>query len=133
MTHPHVNLPLWSRKISFTHLFFEVAAVAEPYYNLANLEKAGTGVKQKEFIRRIGKSRAGARATHQRGGRSRGYFFVRAAGLGDTRTGHAAAHCQPLPYIYRRRRAIIAARGIFAAGGGGGAPRAPGRAEKPRG
>jgi hypothetical protein len=34
----------------FTFYFFEVAVPAKPYYNLANLEKAGTGVKQKEFI-----------------------------------------------------------------------------------
>src|SRR5271155_1224578 len=99
MTHPHVNLPLWSRKISFTHLFFEVAAVAEPYYNPANLEKAGTGVKQKEFIRRIGKSRTGARAAHQRGGGPRGHLFFGAAGLGDSGAGLAAAPPQPLPRV----------------------------------
>ena len=37
-------------KILFTPRFFEVAAPLKPYYNPVNLEKAGTGVKQKEFI-----------------------------------------------------------------------------------
>jgi hypothetical protein len=39
--------------VVFHFLFFLVAAPLKPYYNPANLEKAGTGVKQKEFIRRI--------------------------------------------------------------------------------
>jgi hypothetical protein len=38
------------QKISSINVFFEVAAVPEPYYNPANLEKAGASVKQKEFI-----------------------------------------------------------------------------------
>jgi hypothetical protein len=43
MTHP------CAAKI-FDDRFFEVAVPRKPYYNPANLEKAGTGVKQKEFI-----------------------------------------------------------------------------------
>jgi hypothetical protein len=36
-----------SRKILFFAGSFEVAALLKPYYNPANLEKVGTGVKQK--------------------------------------------------------------------------------------
>jgi hypothetical protein len=44
-----VNSPLffWTRKFLFRCRFFEVAAFPKPYYNPANLEKVGTGVKQK--------------------------------------------------------------------------------------
>jgi hypothetical protein len=37
----------------------------KPYYNPANLEKAATGVKQKEFIQQIGKAAARAHAAYQ--------------------------------------------------------------------
>jgi hypothetical protein len=33
------------QNISFLERFFEVAALSEPYYNPANLEKAAIGVK----------------------------------------------------------------------------------------
>jgi hypothetical protein len=44
-----IDSPLfrWSREILFDRYFFEVAAFPKPYYNPANLEKVGTGVKQK--------------------------------------------------------------------------------------
>src|SRR5271167_407219 len=111
---PPCELTRDAQKISFTYLFFEVAAIREPYYNPANLEKAGTGVKQKEFIRRIGKSRAGTRAAHQRSGGPCGYLFFRAAGLGDPGAGLAAAHREPLPRVLRGGRAAAAARGVSA-------------------
>jgi hypothetical protein len=50
------------RKFSFLKQFFEVAALPEPYYNPANLEKAATRVKQKEFIQNIGISHGGCDA-----------------------------------------------------------------------
>jgi hypothetical protein len=42
-----MNSPLffWTRKFLFSCRFFEVAAFSKPYYNPANLEKVGTGVK----------------------------------------------------------------------------------------
>jgi hypothetical protein len=52
-------------KIYLFDPFFEVAALSKPYYNPANLEKAPTGVKQKEFIERIGIALAAARLSHQ--------------------------------------------------------------------
>jgi hypothetical protein len=36
-----------SENFNFSNRFFEVAALPKPYYNPANLEKVGTGVKQK--------------------------------------------------------------------------------------
>jgi hypothetical protein len=44
-----VNSPLFSGRENFYSVaqFFEVAAFPKPYYNPANLEKVGTGVKQK--------------------------------------------------------------------------------------
>src|SRR5260221_2208212 len=41
----------------------------KPYYNPVNLEKAGTCVKQKEFIQSIGGAPARAHTAHQRSGR----------------------------------------------------------------
>jgi hypothetical protein len=38
------------REESFEDQFFVVAVPLKPYYNPVNLEKAGTCVKQKEFI-----------------------------------------------------------------------------------
>jgi hypothetical protein len=53
------------RKIYLFDPFFEVAGVSKPYYNPANLEKAPTGVKQKEFIERIRIALAAAPLSHQ--------------------------------------------------------------------
>src|SRR5271165_4275805 len=94
---PSSSTPL-RQEISFLNQFFEVAAFPEPYYNPANLEKAATGVKQKEFIERIGKSRIAQPRTgdprschspddppiaHYRGGWAGGDLLIRAARVGD--------------------------------------------------
>jgi hypothetical protein len=44
-----IDSPLFSgrKRFLFGCQFFEVAAFPKPYYNPANLEKVGTGVKQK--------------------------------------------------------------------------------------
>jgi hypothetical protein len=54
-----INSPL-CREESFADQFFVVAVPLKPYYNPANLEKAGACVKQKEFIRRFGGAQAAA-------------------------------------------------------------------------
>src|SRR6266436_9567399 len=77
--------------------FFVVAVSMKPYYNPVNLEKAGTSVKQKEFIRHIGGAQAAAHAAHQRSGAPRGHFFLRFARLGSPGPCLAAAHAEPLP------------------------------------
>jgi len=45
--------------------FFEVAVPPEPYYNAANLEKAPTSVKRKEFLLSIDRAPVGTHASHQ--------------------------------------------------------------------
>jgi hypothetical protein len=47
--------PLAAKNL-FEDQFFVVAVPLKPYYNTVNLEKAGTCVKQKEFIHRIGRA-----------------------------------------------------------------------------
>jgi hypothetical protein len=49
----------------FAARFFEVAPFREPYYNPANLEKARTRVKQKEFIQSSAKAAVAILAAHQ--------------------------------------------------------------------
>src|SRR5258708_18571686 len=94
----------------FENQFFVVAVLLEPYYNPVNLEKAGTRVKQKEFIQSIGGAPSCAHAAHQRGGRSRGDFPLSVARLGSRGAGVAAAYAEPLPPLQRIRRALAAAR-----------------------
>src|SRR5215467_1342540 len=81
-----------------SHIFL-VATPLQPYYNLANLEKVGCGVKQKESIQRIGEARLQPALAHQRSGAPRGHFFLRAASLGSSWAGNAAANAQPLPPV----------------------------------
>jgi hypothetical protein len=50
-----MNLPLVPKNSPGSGIF-DVAAPAKPYYNPANLEKAGSRVKRKEFLQEIGKS-----------------------------------------------------------------------------
>src|SRR6267378_4525163 len=96
---------------SFSTLcFFVVAAPRKPYYNPVNLEKAGTGVKQKEFIHRISEARGASSLAHQRSRAPRGDFFFRVARLGGARPRHASAHAKPVSPVYRSRRALASAR-----------------------
>jgi hypothetical protein len=53
------------REEFFATPFFVVAVPLKPYYNPVNLEKAGSGVKQKEFIGSIAKARRKPPAAHQ--------------------------------------------------------------------
>src|SRR5713226_4126273 len=94
----------------FENQFFVVAVSLKPYYNPVNLEKAGTRVKQKEFIQRIGVAPAGAHAAHQRSSAPRGHFLVRVALLGSLGPRFAATYAEPLPPLYRIRRASAATR-----------------------
>src|SRR5260370_33121949 len=94
----------------FENQFFVVAVSLKPYYNPVNLEKAGTRVKQKEFIQSIGGAPARADTAHQRSGPPRGDFLLGVARLGGLGPGHAAAHAEPLPPVHRIRRALAAAR-----------------------
>src|SRR6266852_3678998 len=100
---------------SFEDQIFVVAAPLKHYYNPVNLEKAGTSVKQKEFIRRIASAQA-THAAHQRSGAPRGHFFIGAARLGGAGPRLAAAHAEPLPPLYRIRCASAAARDFSAPG-----------------
>jgi hypothetical protein len=43
-----------SPEVLLWHRIFEVAVLRKPYYNPANLGKAGGHVKKKEFVRAIG-------------------------------------------------------------------------------
>src|SRR5215472_2423212 len=86
------------------HRLFEncnlvVATPLQPYYNLANLEKVGRGVKQKECIQRIGQGSWPPAFAHKRSGAPRGHFFLRAARLGSPWPGNAPANAQPLPPV----------------------------------
>src|SRR5208282_1487678 len=93
-----MNSPLVSKN-SLGSGFFEVAVPSKPYYNPANLEKAGSRVKRKEFLQAISKSRNAPCFAHQRGSAPRGYFFVRVARLGSAGAGFAASHAEPLPFV----------------------------------
>src|SRR6266849_10349630 len=88
----------------------------KPYYNTVKLKKAGTCVKQKEFIRRIGRAEASADFAHQRSGPPRGNFFFSVACLGSAGPGFTAAHAKPLSALYRIRCAPAAARHLPASG-----------------
>src|ERR1700675_4710654 len=83
---------------------------AEPYYNPVNLEKARTRVKQKEFLALIKISGPPAAAAHQRSGPQARDLLFRLARMGSPGPGFAAAHPEPLPHVYRSRRAPAAAR-----------------------
>src|SRR5260370_17169068 len=82
----------------------------KPYYNPVNLEKAGTRVKQKEFIQSIGGAPACAHTAHQRSGPPRGDFLVCVARLGSLGPGHTTAHAEPLPPVHRIRFALAPPR-----------------------
>src|SRR5216684_2336769 len=97
-------------KSFFENQFFEVAVPLKPYYNPVNLEKAGTRVKQKEFIQSIGGAPARADTAHQRSGPPRGDFLLGVARLGGPGAGVTAAYAEPLPPVHRIRRASAAAR-----------------------
>jgi hypothetical protein len=59
-----MNSPPVSKNFSNSGIF-EVAVPLKPYYNPANLEKAGTGVKRKEFLQAISNSSGASLAAHQ--------------------------------------------------------------------
>ncbi|MGC0772194.1 MAG: hypothetical protein WB543_04615, partial [Candidatus Acidiferrum sp.] len=62
-----MNSPLASKN-SLGSGFFEVAVPLKPYYNPANLEKAGSRVKRKEFLQAINKSNGASPVAYQRSG-----------------------------------------------------------------
>src|SRR5580658_5771570 len=95
-----MNSPLVSKN-SFGGEFFEVAVPPKPYYNPANLEKAGSRVKRKEFLQAISKSNGAPAAAHQRGGAPRGHFLFCLARLGSVGPCFAASHAEPLPTLRR--------------------------------
>src|SRR5580658_2767506 len=104
-----MNSPLVPKN-SLGRGFFEVAVPRKPYYNPANLEKAGTRVKWKEFLQVINKSIGPPPAAHQRGVPPRGDFLIRITCLGSARPCFSAAHEKPLSFICRGRCASLAAR-----------------------
>src|SRR5260370_21688288 len=104
-----MNSPL-CREEFFEERFFVVAVPLKPYYNTVNLEKAGTCVKQKEFIQRISPAEASAPAAHQRGGTPRRHFFLGVARLGSLGPRLAAPHAQPLSPFHRIRGSPVATR-----------------------
>jgi hypothetical protein len=59
-----MNSPLVSKN-SLGSRFFEVAAPRKPYYNPAKLEKAGSRVKQKEFLQAINETIWASLDAHQ--------------------------------------------------------------------
>src|SRR5580692_1797794 len=121
-----MNSPLVSKN-SFGSGFFEVAVPPKPYYNPANLEKAGSRVKRKEFLQAISKSRGPPPPAHQRGSAPRGGFLVCAARLGSAGPRFSASHEEPLPFVCGGRRASAAARCFFAP-----RPRTESRGHRPR-
>src|SRR5215472_7624419 len=76
----------------------------KPYYNPANLEKAGTRVKQKEFVQRIGFFVEKPRPPHLGSRTPCRHIFLRAARLGSARLALSSAHPKPLPLVHRSRR-----------------------------
>src|SRR6266478_9565628 len=92
---------------SETH-FSRLLPPLKPYYNPVNLEKARTRVKQKEFIQRISGAPAWAHTAHQRSSAPRGDFLVRVASVGSPGPRLAATYAEPLPPLYRIRRASAA-------------------------
>src|SRR5271169_750073 len=93
-----MNSPLVSKN-SFGGEFFEVAVPPKPYYNPANLEKAGSRVKRKEFLQAISKSSGSPLAAYQRGGSPCGHLFFCLARVGSARPRFSASHREPLPVI----------------------------------
>src|SRR5271155_3060561 len=91
-----MNSPLVSKN-SFGSGFFEVAVPPKPYYNPANLEKAGSRVKRKEFLQAISKSNSAAATAHQPGRAPCGHFLFRFTRLGSARPRFPASHGKPLP------------------------------------
>src|SRR5215472_11885020 len=89
-----MNSPLATKMLE--ERIFAVAVPRKPYYNPANLEKVGSCVKQKEFIRRISRAAGNAVAAHQRGGSPGWDFFFCSAGLGGARPGNSTTHAKPL-------------------------------------
>src|SRR5580658_5282181 len=108
-----MNSPLVSKN-SLGSGFFEVAAPPKPYYNPANLEKAGSRVKRKEFLQAISKSNGAPAAAHQRSGAPGGHFLFRVARLGSDGPGFAATHAKPLPSLRGGRCSPATARRFFA-------------------
>src|SRR5208282_6376014 len=93
-----MNSPLVSKN-SLGSAFFEVAVPRKPYYNPANLEKAGSRVKRKEFLQAIGRSSGSPPPAHQRSCAPRRYFFFRLARLGSFGARFSASHQEPLPFV----------------------------------
>ena len=87
-----------------------VAVLLKPYYNTVNLEKAGTSVKQKEFIQSIGGAQATTHIAHQRGGPPLGDFLLCVARMGSLGPRFTATYAEPLPPLYRVRCAFAATR-----------------------
>src|SRR5260370_8333248 len=73
---------------------------AEPYYNPVNLEKAGTRVKQKEFLSHIGISGPPAASPHFRSGPQARDILFRPARLASPGPRFAAPHRNPLPPVH---------------------------------
>src|SRR5260370_13890489 len=80
----------------FENQFFEVAVSLKPYYNPVNLEKAGSRVKQKEFMQSIGGAPACAHTAHQRSRPPPGDFLAFVVRLGSLAPLFAATDTQPL-------------------------------------
>src|SRR5580692_3772501 len=109
-----MNSPLFSKN-SLDSGFFEVAVPPKPYYNPANLEKAGSRVKRKEFLQAISKSVGAPALAHQRSGAPRGHLLFRVALVGSDGARFAAPHAEPLPLVRRSGCALAATRRFFAA------------------
>src|SRR5271165_1772067 len=103
-----MNSPLVSKN-SFGGEFFEVAVPPKPYYNPANLEKAGSRVKRKEFLQAISKSSSTSPSAHQRSGAPRRHFLLRLARLGSARPRFSTSNRKPIPSLRRSRRSPAAA------------------------
>src|SRR5580692_556445 len=121
-----MNSPLFSKNFLDSG-FFEVAVPPKPYYNPANLEKAGSRVKRKEFLQAISKSNGATAAAHQRSGAARRHLVFRAACLGSAGPRFSPAHTKPLPSLRGGRCASAAARGFSAP-----SPRTEPRRHRPR-
>jgi hypothetical protein len=103
-----MNSPLVSKN-SLGSGFFEVAVPPKPYYNPANLEKAGSRVKRKEFLQAISKSNSTSPSTHQRSGAQSGHFLFCLARLGSDGPRLSASHRKPVSSLRRGRRSSAAA------------------------
>jgi len=110
-----MNSPLVPKN-SLGSEFFEVAVPRKPYYNPANLEKAGSRVKRKEFLQAISKPNSSSPPAYQRSGAARGRLFFRASRLGSSRSRFAPSYGKSLPPLCRDRCSPAAARGFSTAG-----------------